>query len=186
MEKALFDKLYTDVFTEQQEKELTDTINLVEAIKPKIVVEIGMKVGGTLNFWRHLTPKPELVIGIDSDNLITWDTSSDPSVRTIIGNSLFYGTYEKLRSVLDGRDIDFLFIDGGHVYGETKSDFYTYGWHVRKGGLIAIHDTYLDSCGDIVGAVKHFWEETKRRSGRDWKIVYDEHINTGTGVVEII
>ena len=185
MEKEFYDKLVKEVFTEQNEKELTDVINLVEGISPKVIVEIGMKSGGTLNFWRHLVSSDGLVVGIDSQNDIKWDVSTDSRVKIIIGNSLDYRTYQNFLAALGGKEIDFLFIDGGHMYHEAKSDFYTYGWYVKKGGLIAIHDTHLDSVGEPRGAVKQFWQEVKDRSGRKWEVVYDEKVNTGMGVVRL-
>lgn len=41
----------------------------------------------------------------------------------------------------DGRPIDVLWIDGGHEYEIVKSDFEAWRGHVRRGGIIAIHDT---------------------------------------------
>jgi cephalosporin hydroxylase len=186
MDSSTFNKLFNgDVFTEQNKDELMDTISLAESLSPKVVVEIGVKNGGTLNFWRSLSPKPELVIGIDSGDAIKWDVKTDQSVKFILGNSLDYSTYCEFLSVLGSREIDFLFIDGGHVYHEAKSDFYTFGWHVRSGGMIAIHDTHLDSVGSQIGSVKHFWEEVKTRSGKKWNVVLDKHIGTGIGIIQL-
>ena len=35
-------------------------------------------------------------------------------------------------------------IDGDHSYEAARSDFYTYGPLVRKGGLIVFHDIMMD------------------------------------------
>jgi len=183
VEKILFDKLFKEVFTEQNEIEFMEVLDIVESISPKTIVEIGVKNGGTLNFWRHLVPLDGLVIGIDSVNDIKWDINKDERVRLILGNSMDYKTYKDFRKILGNREVDTLFIDGDHSYLGAKSDFYTYGWHVRKGGLIVIHDNYLDSVGEVKGAVKHFWQELKEKSGKFWEVIYDKHINTGTGIV---
>lgn len=187
MDSTIFNKLFDGkVFIEQNVGELLSMVNLVEPLNAKVIVEIGVKNGGTLNAWRSLSPKPELVIGIDAGNALEWDITTDPSVRFILGNSLDHGTYQEFLSTLGGKPVDFLFIDGGHNYYEAKSDFYTFGWHVRSGGLIAIHDTYLDSVGPQKGSSKHFWEEIKSRAGRDWNVVFEQRVNTGVGIVQII
>jgi predicted O-methyltransferase YrrM len=43
-------------------------------------------------------------------------------------------------TILNGRRIDMLFIDGSHVYRYVLADFYNAYDHVKDGGLIFLHD----------------------------------------------
>lgn len=185
MDNILFNKLFTEVFTEQDHDLFFEVISLVEAVNPQVIVEIGVKEGGTLNFWKHIVPTTGLVVGIDTGNTVKWCLNCAPHVKFIEGDSLNISTYRKFQQELQGRPVDFLFIDGGHEYREAKSDFYTYGWHVRKGGLIALHDINLDSVGEERGAVKHFWQEIKDRSGSFYDILFEDDRHTGMGIVRI-
>lgn len=180
------EQLMNEVQTEMEKQEVYDIVNEVEKIYPRTIVEIGVKHGGTLNIWKELIPPNGVLIGIDKLNI---KINKDSRIKFIKGDSLNYKTYQDFLSILNNsnnKEIDFLFIDGGHVYREAKSDFYTYGWHVRKNGLIAIHDIYLDSVGDTVGSSKHFWEDIKKRSGRYWEVVCEISRHTGTGIVRML
>ena len=45
-----------------------------------------------------------------------------------------------IESLLAGRQVDLLFIDGDHSYAGVRQDFETYGALVRGGGVVALHD----------------------------------------------
>lgn len=184
--KNMVNQSFKYVPTDMEELEMCNIVSEVMNYKPKIIVEIGVKYGGTLNIWRKLIPYDGFVIGIDAGNEVSPLIIQDTRVKFICGDSLNFGTYQQFLSVLGDREIDFLFIDGGHVYRETKSDFYTFGWHVKKGGIIAFHDIDLDSEGDIKGATKHLWNEVKERSGKYWKVIKESHLHTGTGYIEVL
>lgn len=184
MDNETFERIFTEVFIEQERRPFHDFVNFVEAASPKTIVEIGMNRGGTLNFWRNIVPNDGLVIGIDAEDKIPAVLHDDHRVDAVIGNSTFNKVYRDFIAVLDGKSADFLFIDGGHRYSEAKSDFYTYGWHVKKGGLIGFHDIDLNSQGYDIGASMHFWHEVKERAGPFWEVVYEVHQHTGFGVVQ--
>lgn len=86
-------------------------------------------------------------------------------------------TSENVLKRWDGRQIDMLFVDGGHTREDIKIDR---NWmqFVRKGG-IAVFDDWLDYVRDIVGEYvrdKPEWEllteSTNQPPGRPWKTVY--------------
>ncbi|MCX7744995.1 MAG: class I SAM-dependent methyltransferase [Flavobacteriales bacterium] len=52
------------------------------------------------------------------------------------------------------KPIDILFIDGSHEYEDVKADFYGFYPHVKKGGIVAIHDIK----GKWEGVIR-FWKE---------------------------
>lgn len=177
-----------EVPSENEPMEMCNIVCEVIKIQPTTIVEIGVKYGGTLNIWRKiLPPYPKgTLIAIDSGNTLKFDINQDSRIKFIEGNTLDYRTYKTFASILGDKKVDFLFIDGGHRFIETNSDFYNFGWHVRKGGLIVFHDIYLDSVGDNVGSSKHCWEEIKNRSGRYWEVVCELKHHTGTGIVRIL
>jgi hypothetical protein len=71
--------------------------------------------------------------------------------------------------LLNGKQIDFLFIDGDHTYSGVKNDFLLYSEIVSPYGIIAIHDIlninkhlpvqYVN--GELLYNVEQFWNEIK-------------------------
>ncbi len=51
------------------------------------------------------------------------------------------------RSLSPGDQYDFIFIDGDHTFDGVTRDFLTYFPHLRKGGIILLHDTNPKYCG---------------------------------------
>ena len=125
-----------------------------------VIVEIGTHFGGTLACWAELTRDrlDALVIGIDlpcgeggpaewggldRDRSVRRNDRVEqqyPHVRNILGNSQHASTVNALLLLLDGRAIDFLFIDGDHTYPGVSTDYTLYAPLVRPGGVIAFHD----------------------------------------------
>jgi predicted O-methyltransferase YrrM len=82
-------------------------------------------------------------------------------------------TLRAVRTILEERKLDFLFIDGDHTYNGAKIDFEMYSKLVRKGGIIAFHDI-VSGPQESVGGVPRFWNEIKRdfkhvELVKDWK-----------------
>jgi cephalosporin hydroxylase len=121
-----------------------------QKINPKVVVEIGIYAGGDLMILSTLIKEKDgLAVGIEYD-WTNWksaggcDYSKAPCpVHLIDGDSHSNDTLEKLKTVLAGRPIDVLFIDGDHRFSGCKQDHEMYGPLVRPGGIIAIHDTQM-------------------------------------------
>lgn len=116
-------------------------------VKPKTILEIGVARGGSFRYWEALIPKGELLIGIDTDTEITrymlewWNfRESDRNIRLIIRDSLNQSTVQQVKQLLNGRKLDFLFIDGHHDPWWIFKEFERYGELVRYGGLIGFHD----------------------------------------------
>ena len=73
-----------------------------------------------------------------------WDLNSGLCPICLLdGDSHSNETKDKLIKLLNGKDIDLLFIDGDHTFDGCKLDFDMYGQLVRPGGIIAIHDTQM-------------------------------------------
>jgi len=149
---------------------------LVRALRPTTVVEIGVDEGGTLFIWTRASAPDAQLIGIDmrpSGRLGRWSPFRLARRSFARGHQRLHlllardshaeSTLEAVREVLDGAEIDFLFIDGDHSYEGVRRDFEMYGPLVRNGGIIALHDTWPAACP--VGAshpndgVVRFWHE---------------------------
>jgi cephalosporin hydroxylase len=145
---------------EQREDEVIWFYRAAEKIKPKVIVEIGIKEGGNLKILSTLLDSTGIAIGIDKRREIPWGMDdTECEIHHIIGYSETKEVRDSLISTLNGRKIDLLFIDGDHSYEGMLRDFYSYGPLVRTGGIIAVHDIYY------LEPVAKAWEEIP---GEDW------------------
>lgn len=128
---------------EQREDEVIWFYRHVKAIKPDVIVEIGIKVGGNLKILSTHLDKNGLAIGIDPRQEIPWKMDDAPCpVYHIKRDSHVQQTIDDLAKILGGRKIDVLFIDGDHSKEGMLQDFKDYSPFVRVGGIIAVHDIY--------------------------------------------
>src|SRR5438270_5894426 len=106
----------------QKEGELAQLVSLVMDLEPKVIVEIGSFDGGTRWIWHQLA---ELVVGVDRApkgyRLETRVNSLGCPV--VCGDSHDPAALERLEELLEGRPVDFLFIDGDHTFDGVKADF---------------------------------------------------------------
>jgi predicted O-methyltransferase YrrM len=94
-----------------------------------------------------------------------------------------HSTLECLGQLLNGKHLDFLFIDADHTYEGVKMDFLMYWPLVREEGLVALHDIvpHLSHPDFGVGA---FWKELRQLSWTIREIVKDwKRSRAGIGVV---
>lgn len=97
-------------------------------IKNPIVVEVGVQMGKQKQHYEKFLDA--IHIGIDIE-----EKYSKPD---ILGDSHNPDTVRKLKEVLNGRKINFLFLDGMHTYLDTIADYYAYGPMTKD--VIAFHD----------------------------------------------
>lgn len=136
-------------------------VNIAKTIDPKIIVEIGVYRGATLRLLTEVLSPEGVIIGIDdysySHNKIfgpDWDYEEhDKDVRMIYSDSHGQYAFNKLKTILNGRKIDFLHIDGDHSYEGCKTDYEMYSPLVRNRGYIAFHDSSCDHVCDVVDYV---------------------------------
>jgi predicted O-methyltransferase YrrM len=85
---------------------------------------------------------------------------------------------EEVRKLLGKRKVDFLFLDGSHMYEDVKRDFEIYAPMVRQGGLIMFHDIlYRYDEGDV----PRFWKEIKRNY--NYIEIAQNNDTTGVGII---
>jgi predicted O-methyltransferase YrrM len=112
-------------------------------VQPKIYLEIGCAKLGTFFIHQHLLPKDGLAIGIDVVDASEWNEYMSPNESEyciIKGDSGSSEVLKKVKDILAGRKIDFLFIDGDHNIEAVQKDWDNYASLVRTDGVIAFHD----------------------------------------------
>lgn len=145
----------------QNPNELRGFLELVRERRPKTVLEIGTATGGTFYCISQLADPSALLISMDflGGNYGGGQTNAECKLFASFGpatqkfefireRSFHYSSLATLRKLLEGREIDLLFIDGDHSYAAVKSDYEMYHPLVASDGLIAFHD--------IVEIPKHF------------------------------
>jgi len=155
--------LYNKIKPVQIESEISDLFNIVKNLNPKVICEIGTDRGGTLYLWSKAIQPDGLIISIDlprtyRNSLNRFFCSSffeTQRIHFLRENSQSAECQMSVQKILNGRKIDFLFIDADHSYEGVKKDFKLYSDFVRKSGLVAFHDI-LDECG-----VDKFWSEVR-------------------------
>ena len=144
----------------------------IESLKPSVVVEIGTANGGTLFMATRLAASDALVVSIDlpggqfGGGYPDWKipiyesfARKDQNIELLRSDSHSDDTIERLKEILNGKSIDYLFIDGDHTYEGVKVDFERYKELVRPGGKIGFHDIayHPDSSCDVF----RYWNEIK-------------------------
>jgi predicted O-methyltransferase YrrM len=155
--------------------EFVSLLRLLKRRKLKTIVEIGTAQGGTLYTWCKIATSDALIISIDLPGGpfgggYTLNDIKKFRKHRRINQKLYFlrkdshkqETKNKLLEILDGRKIDFLFIDGDHSYRGVKKDFQQYSPLVKQRGLIVLHDILrhpkVPEC-----KVDKFWNEMKRK-----------------------
>jgi predicted O-methyltransferase YrrM len=155
----------------QKLSELQPLIALVRGRRPKTVVEIGTYRGGTLFAWCQVADPEAMLISIDLPGGLFGGGYSrrearafkefalpDQELHTLRRDSQKPRTLEKVRSLLQGRTIDFLMIDGDHTYKGIKRDWELYEPMTSPDGLIALHDI-LEHPAQPLCEVDKLWTE---------------------------
>lgn len=161
---------------------------------PKTVVEIGTAKGGTLYLWSRLVQPGGLVISIDKPGgpgsvrpvtlnvYRSFGLGRRVHVHTLARDSHAESTHAELRRMLDGRRVDFLFIDGDHSYEGAKADFWDYQQFLAEDALIGMHDIGIPESHPTI-QVGRVWSELCARDFARESIVADPGASPGIGLV---
>ncbi len=143
----------------QKIDEFKHLVSWVAELDPEVIVEIGSMDGGTLRAWQAIAPDADLVsISLTGGPYGGGSVPEGLADHHLDQDSHKKSTLAALVRILDGRPIDFLFIDGDHSYEGVRQDFDMYSTLVRPGGLIAFHDI-LASDAPEGGSVSQLWAE---------------------------
>jgi len=159
-------KGYMRVKTLQIPSEILRLAQAVQAIQPRIILEIGTARGGTALIWSYLAS--ERVITCDIQDMTLQaplykrfpPPGSRCQVTVLTGNSHDPEFKKRVARELNGEKVDFLFIDGDHTEAGVTADYLDYKEFVRPGGLIAFHDI-LEKQPLATNQVYHLWKRLK-------------------------
>ena len=159
----------------QVRAEILELLKILDNVKPKVVLEIGTANGGTLFLLSHVASRDATILSVDlpagmfGGGYPIWKIPlyksfalSDQKIQLIRADSHRQSTLERIKSILNEKEIDFLFIDGDHTYEGVKKDFEMYSSLVKNGGVIAFHDI-VPGPKEGVGGVPEFWQGIKDR-----------------------
>jgi len=161
------------VSLQQVPQEIKTLLSIVRQRNVRFMMEIGTRWGGTLFLFSWTIPSNANILSLDlpsaeslkrgydkfKTSYFTNFTPRGQRLTLLRGDSHNPISLSRTKSALDGRELDFLFIDGDHTYEGVKKDFEMYSPLVHKGGLVAFHDI----CGHDVGVseVDRYWNEIK-------------------------
>ena len=164
--------------------EILRLLRIVAVERPQRVLEVGSAGGGTLFLFARAASPDAVIVGLDlppsalGTGLEDWRVklyeeafaAPGQTIHVIRGDSQSPVTADRVERVLQGKSLDFLFLDADHSYEGVSRDFALYSPLVRRGGLIAFHDIVLDSLHRHgirtiaeTGEVPRFWTELKER-----------------------
>jgi hypothetical protein len=186
---------YKNVGMFQIYSEIFEFSKFFKELNCKNVLEIGSYYGGTFFVLCKLSKFEGKKISIDypfydgqADQMRQRNTQAHmrtfaDNVHIITGDSHADSTLDSLKTILNGEELDFIFIDGDHSYEGVKKDFEMYTPFLKEGGYVGFHDvndtTRLRELGCYVG---RFWNELQS----DKKIEFNTHGTAmGIGVARI-
>jgi cephalosporin hydroxylase len=180
----------------QQADEIRRLLARLIALQPRYVCEVGCYRGGTLFLFCQAAAPDAHIISLDlahaPERLRAYQHFRRHAQRLsfVSGDSHAPQTLKRVRRLLRGAQLDFLFIDGDHSYAGVKADFETYAPLVRSGGLIALHDIVPNrslSQGEQTvaysGEVYRFWQELKTSYAHEEYIHSPDQDGYGIGVL---
>lgn len=153
--------------------ELTALGEILAARRPERALEIGTANGGTLFFLARLANPQATIVSVDLpggkfgggySSTRAWVyrrfARRGQRLQTLRGDSHTLDMLDRVKAVLRGQPLDYLFIDGDHTYEGVKRDFELYAPLVRQGGIIALHDI-VEHPPALGCDVSRFWNQIK-------------------------
>lgn len=181
---------YMTVKTLQIPAEITQLAKAVQAINPKIIVEIGTARGGTLLIWSYLASKRVITCDLNDMTLQRPLFRKFPppgsacQVTLLSGNSHEASFKARLAQELNGEKADFMFIDGDHTETGVEADYNDYKEFVRPGGLIAFHDI-VEKQPFPTNQVYHLWKRIKIGANVEEFISDPDQCGFGIGLLRV-
>ena len=171
--------------TVQIPDEITALARAVQALEPRVVLEIGTARAGTLLIWSALASEEVITCDLRDMSVAAPlfcalpPPASSCKVTLLSGDSHTDEFRQRVHTALAGRPVDFLFIDGDHSEAGVEADFEDYHRLVRPGGIIAFPDIAGSQPYEST-RVHAFWERVKQ--GRDYEEFIADRGQCGYGI----
>jgi predicted O-methyltransferase YrrM len=181
----------------QRMEEFVQLLNVVRERAPKRALEIGTARGGSLFAFAQYAS--ELLISIDLPGgkygngypeqrrrLYESFSERNSSLKIVLiaGDSHSAQTQREITKLLDGKGLDFAFIDGDHSYEGVKMDFEFCLPLMANRGIIALHDICHHNNNPSC-QVDKFWAEIKVKYPVTEIIADTNQGWAGIGIVEL-
>lgn len=173
--------------------EIMELLRILNKTKPRVIIEIGTAGGGTLFSFCRVAAEDATIISIDFPDVRfgggypMWKTPLYKAFRLpkqklhlLRADSHSKETLEKVKNILGGRKVAFLFIDGDHAYEGVKKDFEMFSPLVKEGGIIAFHDIAVHPA-ETGCEVSKFWNEIKQEKYK-WVEIINERNQNSCGI----
>jgi predicted O-methyltransferase YrrM len=144
---------YPAIAMQQHTSEFLELAELVRNLHCERILEIGTYRGGTLFVFSQLSQANATIVSVDfpttrfgkvlracQNAYLPKLVRRGQSLSLLRANSHSPATLATVKEKLQGKNLDFLFIDGDHSYAGVRADFEMYSPLVRPGGLVAFHD----------------------------------------------
>ncbi len=174
----------------QIREEILALAEAVQSINPKTILEIGTCNGGTFFIWANLASELAITCDLNKskirDELYQLFPPPDSKCKIIplAGDSHKQEFLATVKNKLNGKQVDFLFIDGDHTEEGVRSDYNMYSPLVRSGGIIAFHDI-LEKQPIPGNQVFYFWEEIKKTTKTEEFVKDYAQTGFGIGIIRV-
>jgi len=174
----------------QIREEILALAQAVKSVNPKTILEIGTCNGGTFFIWSNLASELAITCDINKSKIREELYHSFPppdsncKVIPLTGDTHDPKFLETVKKALNGKQVDFLFIDGDHTEEGVKSDYNMYSPLVRSGGVIAFHDI-LEKQPIPDNQVFYFWKEIKNTTKTEEFVKDYTQTGFGIGIIRV-
>lgn len=149
--------------------EFEELLDIYNQLNPRRILEIGVRMGGTLYQWlRHALPGAVVVAvdlpggpwGVTRNNAVDWHLWANHyrhDLHVLLANSRHPNTVKEVEKL---GPYDFVFIDGDHSATGVACDYLTYRRMVRPGGVMVLHDILQDKSDKKIEVYK-YWHDIR-------------------------
>lgn len=170
-------------------------LDIYHKLNPKRVLEIGVKVGGTLYQWLKHTEPGASIVAIDLphgpwgisympnvDDWYKWAGEFGQTLRVFLTNSRYPKTVREVERL---GPYDFIFVDGDHTVAGVACDYLTYRRMVRPGGVMVFHDILPDRSDSKIEIYKYWQDIRKVETNMVELTSWQEQGSRGIGVIYV-
>jgi len=149
----------------QLRSELAMVTEYIDDLEPQTVVEIGTMYGGTFYTWARHLDSVETLVSVDVPGGTTPPrflrrAAPEKRLEFVRGDSHATATREQVSEVLNGDDVDVLFVDGDHSLEGVREDWEMYRGLLADDGVVLFHDI-VSIEEDEWTDVDLFWDQLK-------------------------